>query len=106
LPWSPVQIKHTASSILRQAVAGYAIHQRAGPSGRRDWISEIKKIWLQQTQCEIHSGHGDVWPSLMFGLQSMQSAAKIERATTSNSVTVGAGVMVFGGRPGYPHSPI
>ena len=29
---------------------------------------------------------GDVWPSLVFGLQSVQSFEKIKRATTSNGI--------------------
>ena len=77
---------------------------RAGPGRGRDWKSEIKKIWLQQTQCEICIGNGDVWPSLVSGLQSVQSTAKTERSTTSNSIAAGASGPVAGDRPGYPQS--
>lgn len=60
---------------------------RAGPGRRSHWKFEIKKIRLQQTQREIYRGNGIVWPTLVFGVQSIEGAEKIKSSRNADSLT-------------------
>ncbi len=53
---------------------------RTSPGRRFNWKFKIKKIRLQQTQCEINSGNDYVGTPRVLGLQSMQSITVIESA--------------------------
>lgn len=77
---------------------------RAGPGRRRDRKCEIKKIWLQQTQCEIHNGNGDVRPSLVFGLQHGQGLAKIKSSRNADGVAIGEIGKLLSKQWTYPHN--
>ena len=78
-------------------------HQaRAGPGRGINRKCKIKKIRLQQTQCEIHDGNGDVWPALMFGLQSLQGHQKNESSRSSTRIIVGTVVSMSSRRIAYP----
>ena len=63
---------------------------RAGPSRGDHRSCEIKKIWIQQTERQINIGNGDVWPSLMLGLQFLQGSQKARSALNGDGVVIEA----------------
>ena len=63
---------------------------RAGPSRGNNWRREIKKIWIQQTECQINTGNGVVWPSLVLGLQSVQCSQKTGSARNGDGIVIEA----------------
>ena len=72
---------------VRSITYRQAENQMRACAGRRCyWKFKIKKVRLQQTQCEINSGNDYVGTPHVLGLQSMQSFAVIESVRSFASV--------------------
>jgi len=118
--WWPQQYKHQAVKSPWREACGHrsdwksklecirqngGIHSvRAGPSRRLYRKLEIKKIWIQQTQCKINEGHADLWSSLVFGVQFDEGCANVESSSYANSVNLTNKKLIWYTEATYPQS--
>ncbi len=61
---------------------------RAGPSRGRHWRGEVTKIWIQQTRCAQYHGHGELRPTLIFGLQFRKIDERKSKSSSSRLLIV------------------